>query len=273
MAKIEPVAQNNDHDGARPHLTAVEGFADESPVKRRRWFIAFGVILVSGLSWFGFERFFRRAGDVAQSAAPLAEGPLKLLSPEHKQQLWLRAEDTVSLEWSGPAPVDLELASDRGFKNIIARATDAKSPFILTGLKLDSTYFWRIIPKGAAPQNAPSTTEGAHEFFAGSKSAPAPIYPPSGAETPLRKAIVAWRQKPHVETYRVQIAMDHKFNDVVRDLTVGGGNRYQLSELPPGKYYWRVSSRDHKALKNLWSEGRALTISHDRRPAAFDDSN
>lgn len=52
--------------------------------------------------------------------------------------------------------------------------------------------------------------------------------------------LIRWRARPGVERYRLQLALDNAFNDIVFDRAVIG-NYYKVTELPPGRYYWRIA--------------------------------
>lgn len=52
--------------------------------------------------------------------------------------------------------------------------------------------------------------------------------------------LIRWRARPSVNRYRLQLALDNSFDDIVLDRAVFA-NTYQVTELPPGKYYWRVA--------------------------------
>ncbi|HEV2799235.1 MAG TPA: PQQ-binding-like beta-propeller repeat protein [Pyrinomonadaceae bacterium] len=49
-----------------------------------------------------------------------------------------------------------------------------------------------------------------------------------------------WAAKPRVRRYRLQVALDEKFTDIVYDQAVVGLEQ-EVSGLQPGKYYWRVA--------------------------------
>jgi outer membrane protein assembly factor BamB len=54
------------------------------------------------------------------------------------------------------------------------------------------------------------------------------------------RAHLQWTGKPGVKRYRLQVAHDRRFKDIVFDRIVMG-NDYQLTELPRGSYFWRVA--------------------------------
>src|SRR5437899_3340681 len=53
-------------------------------------------------------------------------------------------------------------------------------------------------------------------------------------------AILRWDPRPGVSRYRLQLALDVGFADIVFDRVVTGNQR-QIRELPPGKYFWRIA--------------------------------
>jgi outer membrane protein assembly factor BamB len=62
-----------------------------------------------------------------------------------------------------------------------------------------------------------------------------PIYSQSSVSPKL-----AWASQPGVTKYRLQIAADEKFRDIHLDRLVTG-NQFKPTDLPPGRYYWRVA--------------------------------
>ena len=53
-------------------------------------------------------------------------------------------------------------------------------------------------------------------------------------------ANLRWDPRPGVSRYRLQLALDVGFADIVLDRVVTGNER-QITELPPGKYFWRIA--------------------------------
>jgi outer membrane protein assembly factor BamB len=52
--------------------------------------------------------------------------------------------------------------------------------------------------------------------------------------------LIRWRAQPGIKRYRLQLARDAKFTDIIFDRAVTG-LEYRVKELPPGGYYWRVA--------------------------------
>jgi outer membrane protein assembly factor BamB len=70
--------------------------------------------------------------------------------------------------------------------------------------------------------------------------------PPESAQKPQATQVppsilVRWQGKPGINRYRLQLATDEKFEDIVFDQAVEG-RQYVVKDLPPGNYFWRVAS-------------------------------
>jgi outer membrane protein assembly factor BamB len=61
-------------------------------------------------------------------------------------------------------------------------------------------------------------------------------------------AHLRWDARPAVFRYRLQLAGDREFNDIIFDRVVSG-NEYEISDLVPGRYFWRVAALSHKPLQ------------------------
>src|SRR5690349_13646751 len=55
--------------------------------------------------------------------------------------------------------------------------------------------------------------------------------------------VIRWGVRPGVTRYRLQVANDWDFADIVFDRVVNG-HEYQIGDLSPGKYFWRIASLD-----------------------------
>lgn len=69
-------------------------------------------------------------------------------------------------------------------------------------------------------------------------SAPVPTLPP--AKPPTTALHLKWPGQPGVLRYRLQVARDEQFTDIVFDRAVFG-MEYLVTGLVPGHYYWRVA--------------------------------
>ena len=62
---------------------------------------------------------------------------------------------------------------------------------------------------------------------------------------PQTSVTLRWGARPGVSRFRLQLASDPTFSDVVFDRVVSG-HVYRLNDLLPGRYYWRVASLNAK---------------------------
>lgn len=62
---------------------------------------------------------------------------------------------------------------------------------------------------------------------------------------PQTSVTLRWGARPGVSRYRLQLANDRDFSDIVFDRVVSG-QVYVLNDLVPGRYYWRVASLNAK---------------------------
>ncbi len=68
---------------------------------------------------------------------------------------------------------------------------------------------------------------------------------PDGQQKPQAQQVapailVRWEGKPGISRYRLQLATDENFTDIVFDQAVEG-RQYVVKGLPPGDYFWRVA--------------------------------
>lgn len=57
---------------------------------------------------------------------------------------------------------------------------------------------------------------------------------------------ITWTRQPGVKRYRLQVATDEQFRDVLFDRLVEG-EEFEITELTPGLYYWRVAPQNGSA--------------------------
>src|SRR4051812_26876842 len=61
------------------------------------------------------------------------------------------------------------------------------------------------------------------------------------SQTPTDTTVnLRWGSRPGVVRYRLQLAQDRDFADIVFDRVITG-NQTQVSDLAPGRYFWRVA--------------------------------
>src|SRR5919205_3748750 len=104
----------------------------------------------------------------------------------------------------------------------------------------------------------------------GAKLLPTPT--PDANAAPKPKAtqlppsiLVRWQGKPGVNRYRLQLATDEKFEDVVFDQAVEG-RQYVVKDLPPGNYYWRVAAAAAETSVS-YSQPERVTLGNEQKVA------
>lgn len=77
--------------------------------------------------------------------------------------------------------------------------------------------------------------------------------------------LVRWQGKPGVNRYRLQLATDKKFEDIVFDQAVEG-RQYVVKDLPPGNYFWRVASAAAET-SITYSQPEPVTLGNEQKVA------
>lgn len=63
---------------------------------------------------------------------------------------------------------------------------------------------------------------------------------PENTQANSTEVHLRWGARPGISRYRLQLASDHAFTDILFDRVVVGSD-YQINDLPPGWYYWRIA--------------------------------
>lgn len=78
--------------------------------------------------------------------------------------------------------------------------------------------------------------------------------------------LVRWQGKPGVNRYRLQLATDEKFEDIVFDQAVEG-RQHVIKELPPGNYFWRVAPAAAETSVASYSRPERVTMGSEQKVA------
>ncbi|HEX8686637.1 MAG TPA: PQQ-binding-like beta-propeller repeat protein [Pyrinomonadaceae bacterium] len=100
-------------------------------------------------------------------------------------------------------------------------------------------------PAASAQKRQPAPKKKAEKVKPGENLLPGAPPVPASAQKPVAtrlppSILVRWQGKPGVNRYRLQVATDDRFEDVVFDQAVEG-REYVVKGLPPGNYFWRVA--------------------------------
>lgn len=99
--------------------------------------------------------------------------------------------------------------------------------------------------RGSPPRKAGAQKGKAEKVRPGKTLLPAAQQPPAAGQQPVARQVppsilVRWEGKPGVNRYRLQLARDQKFEDIVFDQAVEG-RQHVVKGLAPGNYFWRVA--------------------------------
>lgn len=157
----------------------------------------------------------------------------------------------------------LQVADNVAFAGAIVDETVEQASFVLPagGLEAGVRYFWRVrgINEGGPGPWSPSWSFVTEVV---PPQAPLLLAPDDGAVNQPLNPMLRWQRVPDATTYRLQVARDMGFTDVVHDRV----DSTTVRILPDGPlayqttYYWRVRS-GNVAGPSPWSEVRNFTTS------------
>ena len=186
-------------------------------------------------------------------------GVTKFISPENKQKVWIKKDEPVRFSWAGQARPDtvLEIAKDPEFQNIVLQVINPTSPHLANRLLGEGDYYYRFIRRDLS-ENAPPPESVA--FTVVTQESPQLNYPLSPAVFPEEKQVrFYWKAKHGINFYRLQIAHDSSFKNILNDVLVNG-TQTSPQAIPVGEFYWRVRGEGEGSSTTLWSEVRALQM-------------
>jgi outer membrane protein assembly factor BamB len=115
-----------------------------------------------------------------------------------------------------------------------------KTPFQILRAVLVAAACAALLPADTSAQKS----SGSKRPQKGGAAKPAAPAQGQKAAAPVARQVdssvrIRWRGQPGVERYRLQVARDEGFNDIIHDQAVTG--REVLVTLPSGQYFWRVA--------------------------------
>ena len=144
------------------------------------------------------------------------------------------------------------VAGDLGFTNVVTEIT-SKIPWLQLPSLPDGNYFLRVRGIDA---NRLEGRNGEFTFSVktGNPPPPAPLGPTfNNTLSSGNNVVVSWAGENQAASYRLQIASDESFAQVLhraeRTITL----RLSLPSLQPGRYYWRVASNRPDGASGPWS--------------------
>ena len=169
------------------------------------------------------------------------------------------------LSWNRVSTADnyrLQVAEDAAFSNIIYDNSNLTSISQQVGqLKNATKYFWRVNARNSSGTSSWSSvwnfTTAAQQTI---PSAPVLSSPANGAAGVPLDPVLSWNNISTADFYRLQVAEDSTFNNIVFDSTAITSNSQKVNALVHDtKYFWRVNAGNSSGTSS-WSSVWNFTI-------------
>jgi glucose/arabinose dehydrogenase len=151
----------------------------------------------------------------------------------------------------------VQVASDSEFGDLVVdEAGIEETEFEVTGLDYETTYFWRVLASNDAGDGEWSevwsfTTEEEPLSLPG---VVALVSPEDGATDVAVDPVLSWEAELQASSYRLQVAFDSEFGDLVLDADDIEVTEFEMSGLEyETAYFWRVLA-SNQAGDGDWSE-------------------
>jgi hypothetical protein len=200
---------------------------------------------------------------VERDAPPLP--PTPLLPPPDLQAIPETSNASrLQLEWpavGGAAAYRVQLSPDAEFKSFIVD-TESAAPAVDVPAPIDGNYWLRVRSidnLGLEGQDAVRTLV--------QRLLPAPpalAGPLPDANVVGNGATFAWTSVVPEARYRLQIARDASFTDLLVERDAGEAAQVDIEQVPPGRYFWRVAGVNAQGERGAWTAAQAFT---QRRPS------
>ncbi|NMB81091.1 MAG: fibronectin type III domain-containing protein, partial [Ignavibacteria bacterium] len=167
-----------------------------------------------------------------------------LLNPQnHKTEIEL----SLQLSWKKEPEVtgyDLQVSTDQHFKNFIfSRYGIKQNKYYLTGLNINTIYYWRVRSKNAFGYSVWSQIFSFKTFAP--PYAPVIIIPDNNSLNVEVNPLMQWNRVFNARTYSFQFSDKESFESILINKTGLVDTSFQVIGLDYFKnYYWRVSSKN-----------------------------
>lgn len=167
-------------------------------------------------------------------------------------------ESTPDFSWQAVEGVQsyrFELARDAAFQQMISRRQTDSTGIGLTEALQPGGYYWRVAsvdPEGAqGPFSQPQ-----HFTFRPPLAAPASVETPEVKDATL---VFTWQAVEHATAYRLQLAEDQAFAQMVTDIKVPEP-RAEIKRPPSQTYYFRIRAETAQAEVSQYTQTRELKV-------------
>lgn len=185
---------------------------------------------------------------------PLLQAPDVSAMPVLQERLVLRFPLPAMV---GAAGFRGQVARDARFQEVLADNLAQGPELRFTNLD-DGNYVLRVRAIDAR------SLEGLDAVLAFRlKARPEPPLPSSPAPrgvTRSSKVGLAWTANPEAASYRLQVASDERFTRLLRDLPALAALTFELDDIAPGNYFWRLASVRAGNDQGPWGGVRAFVV-------------
>ncbi len=211
---------------------------------------------------------FTYGGPPPSSSDPAAASQLP--PPEYLSPVGGEVARTPVLRWkpvAGARRYFVLIARDSNFTNVIDAAFTAM-PAYTPNLALEdeaTSYFWAVIP--ASQSNGSGISGGPRSYnpqrFSKLSVPPSPVAPAAGSDE-MTQPTFRWTPTESAQKYRIQVATDPQFGDVLDDVVTASTAYTSQTPYPVGTpLFWRVRAEQQQVLQGAservelrWSERR-----------------
>ena len=150
----------------------------------------------------------------------------------------------------------IEISQDKKFAKKILRTKTTKPHFFWNSSK-PGLYFFRI--SYFDKHNRQSPFSKASQLII-RHQAPSLISPQGELKVEEQKEIsFQWSELPHVQSYKVQVAKDDKFKNIVLEKKVTS-SELETTNLSSGQYFWRTQTTAPGQVNSAWSSASQFKL-------------
>jgi hypothetical protein len=211
--------------------------------------------LNSNTTYFWRVRCVNRTGGSSPSSvwklttSSFTQKPSKVLlvSPTHDSN---RFSTSITFTWRLEPTAKhyrLQVSTSSDFSsNVTTQEQILGTTHTVTGLRSNTTYFWRVIAineVGTGPLS--ETRKVISSSYSGIPAATKLISPADKSNAPANKIRVTWENVTSANEYRLQVSESFSFSTYVVNVGLLDGTSFQLPQLKENTtYYWRVRTKN-----------------------------
>jgi len=156
----------------------------------------------------------------------------------------------------GASSYRFQIAEDADFRRVRAEAVSPEPHFRVSDLP-DGNYYLRA--RVANAQGLEGLDATGQLRLKARPEPPIPIAPANGGKLRAREAQFNWTAHPQAQSYRLQVARDTGFTQLMVDQTAVADPQATVP-LPTGDYHWRVATNAAGPDKGPWGDAQLLLM-------------